>query len=130
MLLILEWMKCLGDKWCGLFDVRLDSNHFNGLEGIYIIWYWKDRYLPITVRVGHGNIWERLLHHRQEPEVLALKEHNLLVTWAAVGESQRDGIERYLEDTLYPIIKGSLPKAFSIRVLLPWEGSSVLSKKI
>jgi hypothetical protein len=130
MPLVLEWMKCLGDRWCCLFDVRLDSRHLDELNGVYIIWYWEDRYLPAVVRVGQGNIKERLLQDRQKPAILALKDYDLVVTWAFVGESQRDGVERYLGETLDPIIKSLLPEASPIRVILPWEGSYVLSKKI
>jgi len=130
MPLVLEWMKCLGDRWCSLFDVRLDSRHLDELNGVYIIWYWEDRYLPAVVRVGQGNIKERLLQDRQKPAILALKDYDLVVTWAFVGESQRDGVERYLGETLDPIIKSLLPEASPIRVILPWEGSYVLSKKI
>ena len=130
MAFILEWMKCLGDTWCNLFGVKLDCNHFKGMEGIYIIWYWQDGYIPVAARVGQGHIRERLLQHIQEPEILALRDYNLLVTWAAVEEHQRDGIERYLGDTLYPIIRNRLPKASAIRVVLPWDGSPILSQKI
>jgi len=62
--------------------------------------------------------------------MLALKDYDLLVTWVSVEESQRDGIEKYLGETLTPIIKRLLPEASPIRVMLPWEGSSILSKKI
>jgi len=131
MPLVLEWIKCLGDRWCDFFDVRLDSRHFDELDGVYIVWYWQEKkYLPTVVRVGQGNIRERLLQDRKRPSILALKDYDLLVTWAAVGESQLDGIERYLGETLDPIIESHLPKAPPIRVILPWEGSYVLSKKI
>ncbi len=130
MPLVMEWMKCMGDRWCDLFDVVLESNHFDKLEGVYIIWYWHKNYFPCAVRVGQGNIRERLLQEKQRPAVLALKDYDLLVTWASVEKSQRDGVERYLGETLAPIIKRLLPKASPIRVMLPWEGSPVLSKKI
>jgi len=130
MPIVREWMKCLGDRWCNLFDVMLESNHFNELDGVFIIWYWNKKYLPCVVRVGQGNIRERLLQERQRPAILALKDYDLLVTWASVGKFQSDGIERYLGETLDPIIKRLLPEASPIRVILPWEGSSILSKKI
>ena len=130
MPLVMEWMKCLGDRWCNLFDVMLESNHFDELDGVYIIWYWHKKYLPCVVRVGQGSIREKLLQERQRPAMLALKDYDLLVTWVSVEESQRDGIEKYLGETLTPIIKRLLPEASPIRVMLPWEGSSILSKKI
>ena len=130
MPLVLEMMKCLGDRWCNLYDVRLDSRHFDELDGVYIIWYWQKKYLPAVVKTDQGSIRERLLQDRQRPSILALKDYDLLATWASVGESQRDGIGRYLGETLDPIIESLLPKASPIRVILPWEGSYVLSKKI
>jgi hypothetical protein len=130
MALVMDWMKCMEDRWCNFFDVMLESNHFDGLHGVYIIWYWHKNFLPCVVRVGQGSIRERLLQERQRPAMLALKDNDLLVTWASVEDALRDGIERYLGETLTPIIKRLLPEASPIRVMLPWERSSILSKKI
>ena len=50
-----EWVKCQGDVWCSLATVNLQHSHFDGLEGVYIIWHAGDT--PATVRVGQGIIW-------------------------------------------------------------------------
>lgn len=130
MPIILEWMKCFGDNWCGLFDLKLDNNYFVGLEGVYIIWYWQDGCIPVTVRVGQGSIRDRLLQHREEPQMLALRDRHLLVTWASVPDFQHNGVERYLGENLYPIMRSRLPNTKPTRVNLPWEESSVIPKKI
>jgi len=130
MPIILEWMKCFGDNWCSLFDLKLDNNHFDGLEGVYIIWYWQDGRIPLTVSVGQGSIRDRLLQHREEPQMLALRYRNLLVTWASVPDFQHDGVERYLGETLDPIMRKRLLSIKPTRVNLPWEESFVVPKKI
>ena len=37
--MILNWIKCTGDVWCKLNSINLDHEHFNGKNGIYIIWH-------------------------------------------------------------------------------------------
>jgi len=120
MILSLEWIKCEGDVWCNLFTVDLNHSHFDGLEGVYIIWYWQNSNLPITVRVGQGVIRDRLAQHRKDAEILAYKQYNLYVTWAMVAESQRDGVERYLGENLNPKVGIRLPDVSPIEVNLPW----------
>ncbi len=61
-----EWVKCEGGGWCSLIDVNLDHTHVDGLEGVYVIWLDDD---GSTVRVGQGNIRERLLAHRNDPDI-------------------------------------------------------------
>ncbi|MHA1329889.1 MAG: hypothetical protein ACTSR2_02315 [Candidatus Hodarchaeales archaeon] len=120
MALNLTWNQCKGDVWCGLFGVDLAHSHFDEMEGVYIIWYWQNENVPVTVRVGQGVIRDRLAQHRNDPEILANKQYNLFVTWARVAQSQRDGVERYLGETLKPKVGSRLPDIPPIEVNLPW----------
>ncbi len=62
MTLTLTWNHCKGDVWCGPFGVNLTHSHFDGLEGVYIIWHGGQN--PTTVRVGQGIIRDRLDQHK------------------------------------------------------------------
>ncbi|MHC4183669.1 MAG: hypothetical protein ACYSR0_09995, partial [Planctomycetota bacterium] len=87
------WVKCGGNKWCDFFDVNLNDQHFDAMVGVYVIWHSGNGHN--VVRVGQGEIKERVASHRQDPDILAFSEQGLHVTWAAVGEQYRTGIERY-----------------------------------
>jgi len=114
----LAWIKCVGDSWCQLNRVNLVHSHFDDMEGVYVIWHaGTDAH---TVRVGQGNIRERLTAHRTDVEVQAYANHGLYVTWASVTPGNRDGIEAYLAVKLTPRKGVRSPKAAPIPVNLPW----------
>ena len=119
----LNWNKCEGNVWCSLFSLNLAHPHFHGLEGVYIIWHGGPN--PRTVYVGQGNVRERLTAHRSDPQVLQYSVHGLFATWAAVRANSRSGIERYLADTLDPLVGVSHPRVTPIpvapiAVTFPW----------
>ena len=113
-----EWIKCKGDKWCTLATVNLQDRHFDGLEGVYIIWHGGSN--PATVRAGQGVIRDRLATHRNDREVQAFSHLNLLVTWASVESAYRDGVEAFLADQLNPKVGERFPNRTPIEVNLPW----------
>ena len=122
MALILNWIKCKGggrpgDHWCNLLRVKLDGVHFNNMEGVYVIWHGGQD--PTCLRVGQGFIRERLAAHRQDPGISAYRKYGLYATWAPVAASHRDGVERYLAETLVPKIGGRFPEVNPIKVNLP-----------
>ncbi len=119
MTLQLNWGRC-GDtpQWCSFDTVNLASKHFDNLEGVYIIWHGGPS--PATVRVGQGNIRDRLTAHRNDPAITRYRDQGLYVTWAAVPGGQRDGVERFLADQLQPKVGVVFPNAQPIRVNLPW----------
>lgn len=109
----LEWIRCVGGGWCNFLDVDLTSPHFNGMEGVYIIWRSDGK----TVRVGQGIIKDRIAVHRGDSQII---RHNpAYVTWASVPTVSRDGVERFLADALQPLVGSIFPLAVSIRVNLP-----------
>ncbi len=115
----LNWIKYNSGKWCRLNALGLDNSHFDDLEGVYVIWHGGKK--PATVRVGQGNIRDRLAHHKNDWEIQAYKELGLYVTWAAVAEENRDGIEVYLAKKLKPMVRRRITSAREIAVNLPWE---------
>lgn len=114
----LDWHKCEGDAWCSLLRLNLAHSHFDGLDGVYIIWHGGPE--PRTVYVGQGNVRDRLAAHRRDQQVLQYSPLGLLATWAAVERNSRSGIERYLSDTLEPLAGGHHPEATPIPVTFPW----------
>jgi len=118
MPLTFNWIKCDGNAWCDFFNVNLAHSHFDGMEGVYIIWH--DGNQPHAVRVGQGVIRDRIAQHRQDQQILVYRTDGLFVTWASVPAYQRDGIERYLGDRLAPKVGSRLPDAVPIQVNLPW----------
>jgi hypothetical protein len=118
MTMTLNWIKCTDDKWCDFLSVNLSHSHFDGMEGVYLIWHGGDQ--PHTVRVGQGVIRDRIAEHRQDSDVLAFRNLGLFVTWASVPSNQRDGVERFLGDKLSPKVGLRLPDVVPIPVNLPW----------
>jgi hypothetical protein len=114
----LSWNKCQDSNWCRLPTVDLNDAHFDNMDGVYIIW--RSGNNPATVRVGQGNIRERLQVHRTDQQVMKFKELGLFVTWAAVEKVNRDGIEAFLANQIEPIVGIRFPDRRPITVNLPW----------
>jgi len=113
-----QWSKCQGDEWCSFSSIDLDQPSFDNLEGVYVIWHGGSN--PATVRVGQGDIRERLKAHRLDPQIIALTQYGLYVTWAAVDPEARDGVEAYLTDMLVPLFGAHFATRTPIEVNLPW----------
>jgi len=112
----LKWAKYRG-RWCDLFNVDLDHEHFNDLTGLYVAWHNGPN--PVVL-VGSGLIRERLAAHRQDPVIREAHEQDgLFVTWALVEPDLRAGILRYLADMLSPAFRDEVLQATPIEVNLP-----------
>ena len=111
----LSWIKC-GDDWCPLETVNLKDVR---TEGLYLIWHGGNP--SRVVRIGQGDIKDRLTAHRADLEILAYrKSGTLYVTWAAVSAAQRDGVERYLANQWNPLVGDAFPNVLPIAVNSPW----------
>lgn len=100
----------------------LEGTDFSPLgktQGVYAIWHEGSpgRY----VRAGQGLIGARLAVHQTEPAIVAYRSFGILrVTWAAVpGSSDRDQVERYLAETLKPLVGDRFPDVVPLAVNLP-----------
>jgi len=112
-----NWVLCEGSVWCNFFTVNLSNSHFHNLEGVYVIWCDDGPCL----RVGQGDIRDRLGAHRIHPDFRAYKDHNVLVTWASVEAVHRDGVELYLAQELQPVMGQRFPEVTPIPVNLPGQ---------
>lgn len=113
----LNWIKYLNGNWYELLSLDLSHPHFNNLNGVYVIWH--DGAGHNVVKVGQGEIRNRLSEHRSDQTILAFRNPNLFVTWAALSPELMDGIERFLSDQFNPKIGSRYPNAASIMVNLP-----------
>ena len=111
------WNRCLKDQWADLFAVDLEGPHFNGLEGVYVVWHGGPA--PRPVAIGAGRIGEELQTRRSDAEVLRFKELSLLTTWARVDRDARDGVVRFLQESLKPIVNGAASALPPVEVNLP-----------
>jgi len=112
-----HWYTCGDDKhWCSLESLNLDTvKEF----GVYVIWHEGNP--GRTVRVGQGDVKDRLGKHRADSEILAYKKKGKLrVTWAEVPSAQRDGVENYLAAKLNPLLGEAFPDCAPIAVNFPW----------
>ncbi|MDD9812109.1 MAG: hypothetical protein OXU71_10455 [Gammaproteobacteria bacterium] len=119
----IRWIKCESKKcesgaWCKLNSVNLQHSHFDGLEGVYIIWHY-DGQRPETLYVGQGKIRERLSAHHENVAIQNSKYGPLHVTWAKVDAGDRDGVEAYLGDKLRPLVGEKFPAVHPVAVDLP-----------
>ena len=114
----LSWTKCHGDVWCKLSTVNLGHEHFDSMDGVYVIWHGGAN--PATVRVGQGIIRDRITDHRNNPEIQAYAQHTLYVTWASVPSDSKNGVEIFLANRLQPLVGERCSDVNSIEVNLPW----------
>ena len=112
---VLRWWECEGNVWCSLNHVDISHPAFQ-VGGVYVIF--SDGLHRQVVRIGQGWIADRVSTHRNDAKVQQYA--NLHVTWAEVQPSQRDGVERYLADTLRPAVGEAFPNTNPIPVNLPW----------
>ena len=118
----LEWIKvrragAAVESWSNLFALDLFHEHFNGLEGVYVVWH-KGRN-PV-LRVGQGVIRKQLQAMRRCLDLIEVgREFEVFVTWASVGPDRRRGVERYLCEMLSPQILVQHAAVPTIEVNLP-----------
>jgi hypothetical protein len=113
----LTWIKSTANDWLNFEKFKLAS--CTTPLGVYVIWH--AGLTPWTVRVGQGDIATRIGEHRGDRLILShASKGGLWVTWAAVQRSSLDGVERFLADTLQPLVGDRHPAVVPIPVNLPW----------
>jgi hypothetical protein len=109
---------CTNNNWCSFTWVNLDHEHFDNMEWVYVIWYfsWQK---PVPVRVWQWIIKDRISEHRENNDILKYEDNWLYVTWANVSDTYKDWVEKYLWETLSPLVWERFPEWNSIAVNLP-----------
>ena len=116
--LMLHWQKCQGNVWCSLNAVNLSHHHFDGVEGVYIIWHGGSK--PKVVYVGQGIIKDRISKHRIDQRIQQYSVYNLYVTWAVVAKKDRNSVELYLAKHWNPLVGEQRREASPVTVNSPW----------
>lgn len=93
-----EWINPSNGGVYFLHSVDLTHNHFDNLEGVYVIFNNAE-----TLDVGIGNIRSRLYAHRTQFEN-RYDYKELRVRWAAVASNFQGGVENYLAGKLKPTV--------------------------
>jgi len=115
----IKWIACQDGEWCGLNQLNLCGTCFEDVNGVYLIWHRGAP--PSIVRVGYGNIGERLAAEKADADVQQYAPLNLCVTWAVVDQRSRDGVAAWLAQTLKPLAALPCPDCAPIVVNLPWN---------
>jgi hypothetical protein len=111
-----SWYRCgMNNEFCLLDKVNLNLPMFDDKNGVYIIW---SNNVKRVLKIGSGQIRERLMEHINNPEILIYKD--LYVTWTFVEGEQMLGIEKYLGDLYEPIIGDRFPDVTPVVVNLPF----------
>lgn len=113
------WIKNnQNNEWFDFLRLNLDAPYFMGKNGVYVIWYTSPSIAKV-VKVGSGNISERLKEHRSNPEIIKFSNSGQLkVTWIVVGENEMFGIEKFLSRVYSPLIGERFPDDPEIQVNL------------
>jgi hypothetical protein len=113
----LTWKKCTGGVWCSLLNLDLSTVTEHG---VYVIWHGGAS--PRVVYVGQGDVADRVGKHRRDSTITQHARNGpLVVTWASVLASQRDGVERHLADRYSPLEGEQHPLSVPIAVNGPWD---------
>lgn len=120
----LHWVKNeQNNEWFDFLRLNLEAPYFNGKRGVYIIWYTSSiSGTSKVIRVGQGDIGDRLREHRNNPDITKYSSlGQLKVTWALVNninffEGDLNGVEAYLSAIYEPLIGERFPFAQKISV--------------
>ena len=116
-MLSVHWYKCGDDShYCNLETLDLSTVKETG---VYIIWHTGNP--GRVVRIGQGDVADRLAAHRKDARILAYKKDGgLRVTWAKLPAHLIDGVERYLANTWPPLIEDAFPDVAPLAVNSPF----------
>jgi hypothetical protein len=106
------WIKnTQNNDWFDFLRLNLDAPYFLGKRGVYVIWY-SSPSIAKVVRLGSGNIAERLKNHRLNSEITKFSSlGQLKVSWIIVNEQSILGVEKYLAREYSPLVGDRSPEA-------------------
>ena len=105
------WIKnTQNNDWFDFLRLNLDSSYFIDKRGVYVIWYASPGTAKV-VKLGSGNISERLKEHRLNPDIIRYASYGQLkVSWIILGESEFLGVEKYLARVYSPLVGDRYPE--------------------
>ncbi len=120
--ILVHWNRSHDDAWAEFFAVDFDDPHFEGLEGVFVVWQGGSQ--PAAISVGLGALRKELKAQRSDPAIAAYRGKPLFVAWAKVEKIARAGVARFLYETLKPRTLMTVPSAAPIDVNLPGAAMS------
>lgn len=113
-------------EWHDLHFTDIAQALAEDIRGVYVLFYVdRGNKLPVAVAVGTGKLQEKIMEHREDPQIVNIKASawggRFYFTWAEAEEDKLGGMEKYLVDRLDPQIASIDVVARPIRVNLPWE---------
>ena len=104
------WIKnTQNNDWFDFLRLNLDAHYFLSKRGVYVIWYTSPG-LAKVVKVGQGNIAERLKEYRSNPEITKYASYGQLkVSWILLNEFELSGVEKYLARAYSPLVGDRYP---------------------
>lgn len=120
----INWVKnSQNNRYFDFLRLNINATYFSGKVGVYVIWYASPSKSRV-IRVGQGNIGERLREHRNNPQILQYSSlGQLKVSWAIADgisfqKDQLDGVEAFLANNYNPLIGDRFPNVKQIPVNL------------
>jgi hypothetical protein len=115
-----QWVKSAANsEYLDLLRLDLNGTYFAVPRyGVYIIWYVAPGGAKV-IRVGQGNIAERLSLHRSDPQITRYGSFGQLkVSWIFVGSDPviLSGVEAFLYDYYKPLVGERAPGVIPIEV--------------
>lgn len=114
-MLRVNWVKSTQNEW---LDPRLVNWLSVDADGVYLIWK-PGTFLsgPSWLKAGQGIVRDRMQAHMRDPRI---NHHPYLrFTYASLSWIHKDGVERYLGETLGPLVAERFPDVPRIPVNLP-----------
>ncbi|MDO8240812.1 MAG: hypothetical protein Q7T51_02455 [Candidatus Moranbacteria bacterium] len=117
-----RWIKnTQNNEWFDFLRLNLESPYFNGKVGIYAIWYATPSSAKV-IKVGSGNIAERLKDHRANQEITKYSSlGSLKVSWVVADSNplspdEIQGAEIYLANKYRPLVGDRFPNVQEIPI--------------
>ena len=118
MPLEVKWERTDQCYWHELMKLDFSEPSYNRLRGIFIIWHGGSE--PRVIYIGQGNIAKVLEKLRLRREIENFESLGLYVTWAKFKPEQMNGVHRFLNDKLRPMLSMSKIEEHQIYVNLPF----------
>ncbi len=119
-----KWVKnTQNNEWFDFLRLNLSAPYFDNKVGAYVIWYISPSSAK-AIRVGSGNISERLKEHRDNQEITKYSSlGQLKVSWIVADNTQLrqdelEGVEAYLARVYSPLVGERFPKVIEIQINL------------
>lgn len=111
------WVKNPNNgEYFDLLRLNLGGPYFQEAKGVYIIWYASPSGARV-IRVGQGNIGERLKVHLANPQIIQYSKYgSLKVSWVVISPLLFDRVEVFLYDYYRPVVGERAPVAVPLPV--------------